>query len=474
MGTGKLKSREETYFTTVSGMCRHCRKIVPARITFEDNHVYQQSICADCGMGKRTLIAFDKEGYLDSMRQMCEDEAPLKHASPQKRGCPHDCGPCAGHGSKCRLPVFSITNSCNMKCNHCFTYNRADKRYDMSLEEMAQTLETMLKHAGGRVDLVNITGGEPTLHPQLFEMIELCQRPEIGRVTLNSNGIRMAEDFEFCKALAQRNIYIVLSLNEFDDEKLTFFHPKSGVGAMKRKALQNLIDAGVKLTLLNVLSRDVNLSFSGELIDLMLSHDVILNLNFQTLTYTGQGGGRLTECAQIPVDEAVEMIVSYSKNRLAKEDFTPRSHAHFLCYRVCYMLRYQEKLIPFKRFMTESELQQFTAEGYLLHAENAKNFFQDLIHRLYAENEDELCSIFRQLFQELFPNEFLSETERQRRAEKYIRAIHIHAHMDEDNLDLSRLCSCPDQVPTPDGKMISACAYNLFYRMKDENFYEHS
>jgi len=114
------------------------------------------------------------------------------------------------------------------------------------------------------------------------------------------------------------------------------------------------------------------------------------------------------------------------------------------------------------RFLTEKELEQFTADGYLLHGGNGKAFFQDLINRLYSEYADDLCKVFRTMLDELFPTGGLSEAERQKKAEKYIRAIHIHAHMDEDNLDLSRLCACPDQVPTPDGKMISACAYNLF------------
>ena len=109
MGSGKLKRRSETYFNTVPSMCRSCRNIVPARVFFEQEKVFQQSLCPNCSLGRKTLIATDKEAYLANYRRMTLDESPLPGAYPQKRGCPHDCGPCTAHASRCRLPVFSIT-----------------------------------------------------------------------------------------------------------------------------------------------------------------------------------------------------------------------------------------------------------------------------------------------------------------------------------------------------------------------------
>ncbi len=43
--------------------------------------------------------------------------------------------------------------------------------------------------------------------------------------------------------------------------------------------------------------------------------------------------------------------------------------------------------------------------------------------------------------------------------------------MDEDTFDCSRAMMCPDLVPAEPGRLIPACTYNLFYRMKDERFY---
>jgi len=138
---------------------------------------------------------------------------------------------------------------------------------------MASTLENMLSFSGSRVDLVNITGGEPTLHPNLFKLLDLCKRPEIGRITLNSNGVKLANDLKFCRELAARDVYVVLSLNELDERKMRFFHPEQVVAEIKMQALANLKSAGVKVTLLNVLARNVNEEFSGKLLTLMLEND---------------------------------------------------------------------------------------------------------------------------------------------------------------------------------------------------------
>ena len=52
-----------------------------------------------------------------------------------------------------------------------------------------------------------------------------------------------------------------------------------------------------------------------------------------------------------------------------------------------------------------------------------------------------------------------------------MRTVYLHAHMDEDTFDCSRAMLCPDLVPAEPGRLIPACTYNLFYRMKDERFY---
>ena len=71
------------------------------------------------------------------------------------------------------------------------------------LKQAFMVADDMLRQGiQGITDLINITGGEPTLHPELMAVLAECRRPEIGRITMNSNGIRFAEDASLCRRLA--------------------------------------------------------------------------------------------------------------------------------------------------------------------------------------------------------------------------------------------------------------------------------
>lgn len=466
----RLDARKYTYFKTVRGMCRTCREIRPARIYFQDGAVWQETLCPDCTTAP-AKIAADAAWYMKHILQPLPDHAPLPHAQPSGRGCPHDCGPCHWHASPCQLPVFSITNACNLRCPICFTHNRNDRIYHMSQEEMEARLDWIVA-ATGQVDLVNITGGEPTLHPQLTDLLRCCQRPEIGRITMNSNGIRLAQDKALCKELADMNVYVILSFNTFDPEISHALHGEDLI-ATKMKAIENLTSEGVKITLLNVMVRDTNEESIGGIFELMRTHDNILSLTVQTMTYTGQGGGAFSKHEHMPVDEAARMVCAHSDGDLVFDDFLTRPSAHPLCYLTSYMLKTGDRFLPLTRLAPTEQIQDLMRDGYLIRLEREPDFFREAIDRLYANGDTTTLRKVRKTVEAMFPTgKSLTAFERQHLAESAIRTVYIHAHMDEDTFDCSRAAMCPDLVPSEPGKMIPACTYNLFYRQQDARFYE--
>lgn len=465
----RLTERNETYFTTVRGMCRACRNVGPARVFFRDGQVWQQSLCPDCE-SRPALIAGDKDWYLENVLQSHPDCSPLKGAHPPRRGCPHDCGPCTWHASPCQLPVISVTNVCDLGCPICFTYNRPDREYFMPVEEMRRTVDWIIE-SSGPVDLINITGGEPTLHPQILEILRCGQRPEIGRITMNSNGLRLADDYELCERLAELGVYVILSFNTFDPKVAAELHGQEVVD-VKLAALENLTRAGVKLTLLHVMVRDVNEDAIPGLFALMRSHDNILSLTVQTMTYTGQGGSRWPSRAHLPVDEAARSICRHSDGLLDLSDFLTRPSAHPLCYLVCYLVKSGEAFVPFTRFAEREKLRELMRGSYLMRTDDDGGLFREVINDLYARGQRQQLGVFRALIEQLYPSDRrLDAFARQRLAESAVRTVYIHAHMDEDTFDCSRAMLCPDLVPAEPGRLIPACTYNLFYRMQDERFY---
>jgi uncharacterized radical SAM superfamily Fe-S cluster-containing enzyme len=450
-------------------MCRRCRAVGPARVFFRDGQVWQQSLCT-CGPQEPAMVASDQEWYLREVVRPMPDHSPLAGSHPPRLGCPHDCGPCTWHASACQLPVLSITNACNLRCPICFTYNRDDRIYHMSVDEMQQTVEWIIA-SSGHVDLINLTGGEPTLHPQLIDILTACRCPEIGRITMNSNGIRLAEDPDLCRRLAELGVYVILSLNTFDPETSRRLHDRD-LTAVKQQAIENLSRAGARMTLLCVLVRDVNENALSGILDLMRANDHILSLTVQTMTYTGQGGGRFPQSRHIPVDEAARIVSRESKGMLQPADFLSRPSAHPLCYLVSYLLKSGDRLLPFARFAPREEVGRLLENSYLLRPGPAEDFFSEAINQLYAAGETEHLASLRRLVERLYPSGGpIDDFVRQRLAEESVRTVYLHAHMDEDTFDCSRAMLCPDLVPAEPGRLIPACTYNLFYRMQDERFY---
>ena len=464
-------TRSYTYLGTVQGMCRECRSLVPCRIVAQDGVVYQERLCPTCPPA-RCRIADDVDWYLRMQRTTVSCKAPRVPGTPPRRGCPWDCGLCRFHAGACHLPVFSVTNQCNMRCPICFTYNCENREYFMTRDELSRLIDQVVAQAGP-VDLVNVTGGEPTLHPDIVSLLSACRRPEIGRVTMNSNGLRLATDEALCRELARLGVYVILSWHTLRPETSVRIHGRDVV-AMKRKALENLQSLGIGTTLLNVMIRGVNDDEIGDFIALAMDYPVVRSVTVQTMTYTGQGGRDFAPREHMTLDGAAHAIEIATAGEMRREHFFPHPGAHPLCYSVAYYLKGGRPCRSFTDVFGVDELRRMLTGGYLLQpGDDAAGDFRAALDRLWAEgNNDDLLQRLKRILSKLYPpGEAIGRFERQRLVEQDVLTVYLHAHMDEDNLDLARLVACPDQVPDADGRMIPACAYNIFYRMQDERFY---
>jgi uncharacterized radical SAM superfamily Fe-S cluster-containing enzyme len=370
--------------------------------------------------------------------------------------------------------VFSITNACDLRCPICFTYNRSDARYFMSEAEFVRQIDFVVQSTGS-VDLINITGGEPTSHPNLCELLRHAKRPEIGRITVNSNGRRLGRDPELAKRLADLGVYVILSLDTLDAERSKTIHG-ADITADKERALEQLERHGIPTTLLMVLIGGVNEDELPKLLDLTLTRDHVRSLTIQTMTYTGQGGRAFLPRRHIPVDGVVRRLSQVKRFGLVPRDFVSLPSAHPLCYQVSYLLRGAgDDWLPFARILGPDTMREHFKGGYLIRpGAELEVALKDAVLRLHGEGaEPRLLAGIRAMLQRLYPTaESLSVHERQRRAEDMVKTIYAHAHMDEDTFEIGRAMRCPDQVPVDASRLIGACSYNLRYRKQDPRFWE--
>jgi hypothetical protein len=465
------ENSDETYLAQSRGMCRVCRQIVPARYKARGGRVYLERRCPEHGNAE-ALVAGDLGWYLSAMQSDVASRPPPKVIGKRHAGCPHACGPCLFHGQRCQLPVIPITNACNLRCPICFGYNRADKPYFMPAQEFARQIDFLLEATSG-VDLINITGGEPTLHPDLLSILEIAKRPGIGRVTLNSNGLLIGRRPELAKALADMGIYVVLSLDTLQSERSVRIHGVDLV-ADKLRALEALETNHVQTTLLPVLIPGLNDDEMGTWLDWLCNRPFVRSLTIQTMTYTGQGGADFLPRELLPVDLVERLIEKASGGHIAVPDFMPLPTAHPLCYGVAYLVTDEKTGVhPLARLLDRRTLAAMAQDGYLLHpSDDTEADLKLAVDRLWSEGrEPGLLQALRFMLRSVYPpGQALPMHERQRQAEQHVKTIYVHAHMDEDNYEVGRAMRCPDQVVVDGSRLIGACNFNLMYRMPDSRF----
>lgn len=92
--------------------------------------------------------------------------------------------------------VVWLGQTCNLKCYFCYFREKIDNKshpeHDfMSLEKAKKIMHTLRNIYGNRY--VDIQGGEPTIYPHIYELIEYCNQIGI-KPTLITNGIVLADE----------------------------------------------------------------------------------------------------------------------------------------------------------------------------------------------------------------------------------------------------------------------------------------
>jgi uncharacterized radical SAM superfamily Fe-S cluster-containing enzyme len=463
-----LDNNTEIYLNSNIAWCSECQKTELARIVARDSGVFMERVCPANG-SKSIKIVNDYTWYLERMGQPQTISTPASVKKIEK-GCPHDCGLCEFHTSGIYLPVFSITNDCNLNCPICFTYNRPDQKYYKPIADMQKIVEHILKQAGS-VELMNITGGEPTLHPALFDLIETCRHENIGRITMNTNGIRIADDPGFAEKIKASGIQLVFSLDTLDPVKSKLIHGKD-ITDKKQKALRIIEELNIPTTILPVCIKHVNEDDVAEIVNTYIKKEFVHSITIQNMTFTGRNGSRFQPRDHMTIDEVEQLLVM--RGNISQGDFFLLGSYHPLCYSVAYYIIHGEKMISLSRLIDKKVLTQFSQDSYLLNAnKDFSIYFREGINRLWAEGEDEsFIKVLRNFITELYPpDRAITAQERREIAERMVKMIYIHPHMDEDNFDIDRVSRCGDIVPDESGRMIPACSYNLLHRKHDPRFW---
>jgi 7,8-dihydro-6-hydroxymethylpterin dimethyltransferase len=284
-------TRPYLFYDTAVSLCDTCFRRVDAKIVFENDCVYMLKRCPQHGF-QRVLMADDVDYYRRCREVFIKPpEMPQHFNTPVKFGCPYDCGLCPDHEQHSCLSLLEITDVCNLDCPICYAGSGTHRTSHRPLEQVERMLDMIVRNEL-QPDIVQISGGEPTIHPQFFEILDAAKRRPIKHLMVNTNGLRIATDEAFANRLASYMPAFEVYL-QFDSLARDPLMQLRGADLrnIRQRALARLNALGISTTLVVTVERGVNDAELGAIIDFALQQPCIRGVTFQPVQQAGRLAG---------------------------------------------------------------------------------------------------------------------------------------------------------------------------------------
>lgn len=281
------QERSYIYYDHTISLCNECHKRISAKIIFEDQKVFMTKKCSDHGFQK-VLIADDIEFYKNIRNYNKASEYPKLPHTHTDYGCPMDCGICADHEQHSCLTLIEVTDRCNLTCPTCYASSSPTHGKHRTFDEIKRMIDVIVK-SEGEPDVVQLSGGEPTIHPDFFEILDYCKTQPIKHLMVNTNGIRIANDPGFAEKLAtyMPDFEIYLQFDSFRKEVLESMRGKD-LRDVRMNAIQKLNELNLSTTLVVTLQKGLNDDEIGEVISYALKQKCVRGVTFQPTSSSGR------------------------------------------------------------------------------------------------------------------------------------------------------------------------------------------
>ena len=282
-----MPERPYTYYDFTQSLCPECLRRIDAKIVFEYGKVYMLKRCPQHGHSK-VVIATDIPYYKEIRNYNKPSEMPLRFNTKTHFGCPYDCGLCPDHEQHGCLTIVEITDRCNLSCPTCYAMSSPHYGRHRSLEEVEKMLDIIVANERSP-DVVQISGGEPTIHPDFFAILDIAKQKPIRHLMVNSNGIRIAQDPGFAERLAgyAPDFEIYLQFDSFKPEALMQLRGRD-LSDIRMKALEQLNRVNLSTTLVVTLQQGVNDDEIGRIIEFALKQRCVRGVTFQPTQIAGR------------------------------------------------------------------------------------------------------------------------------------------------------------------------------------------
>ena len=442
------------FYELTRSICPECRRVIDGHVLIRDNKVYLRKRCPDHG-NFEGLIYGDAEQYTSSSKFNKPGTIPLAFASQIKEGCPHDCGLCPDHQQHACLGIIEVNSACDMACPLCFA--EAAPGFNLTLEEVEDILDRFVA-TEGNPQVLQFSGGEPSIHPEIIPMMRAAQARGIPNVMLNTNGKRIATDDRFLAELAEVRPNIYFQFDGFESETFRIIRGEPDLLATKMRALDRLAEIGCTVILVPAIERGVNEREVGRIVRFGLDHPAVKGINFQPAFHAGRHA-RHDPMERMTNPDIIRLIADQTEGLFRKTDFVPVPCCFPTCNSVTYAYIDEERNVtPLPRLLK--------VDDYLDYISN--RVMPDLGAEIRRALEG-LWSSSAVLGSEKVAREFAFSCSAcglpdggldVNRVSDFIFMIMLQDFMDPWTFSQKNLMKCCKEFLLPGGKQIPFCAYN--------------
>jgi uncharacterized radical SAM superfamily Fe-S cluster-containing enzyme len=342
----------------------------------------------------------------------------------------------------------------------------------LSVEQCQAAIDRLVA-VEGRPEVLQLSGGEPTIHPQLLEIVDYAYRQPIDYITINTNGIRFAHDPSFVKKLShyRDRLELYFQLDGLSDDVSQTLRGES-LTNVKLAALERVAEHDLHVTLAVTLHGGVNHNQIGPLVTFALGRPHITGINFQPATYCGRHILPETLEQRITFPDVIDAICEQTSGLFSRDDFMPLPCAHPNCHSLSYAYRSSSGPVPLMRIIDARRNPEILANGVTLTRAKTQAIIEQYLGRLACCGGNCNADMAIEPLIEQPPitgektaaEEFLRRALSQELSAKDVFRITITSFLDAYNFDVRRLMKCCTHHILPSGHVIPFCAYNVLYR----------
>ena len=463
------RDRDEVFVEFTRSICPVCKVVIDAQVNIRGDKVYLRKRCREHGEFE-ALVYGDAQMYLDSARFNKPGTIPLTFQTEVRDGCPSDCGLCPEHKQHACLGIIEVNTNCNLDCPICFADSgHQPDGFAITLDQCARMLDVFVA-SEGEAEVVMFSGGEPTIHKQILEFIDLAQRRPIRAVNLNTNGIRLASDRRFVTELGQRNrpgraVNIYLQFDGLEERTHREIRGRD-LRELKQRALDNCAEAGLTVTLVAAIERGVNEHEIGPVIRHGLRHPAVRSIAFQPVTHSGRHTA-FDPMTRLTNSDVLHSIAEQLPEWFRTDDFFPVPCCFPTCRSITYLITDGVPddpdfgLVPIPRLLNVEDYLDYVSNRVL-----PDDGIREALEKLWSASafigtdtsDDRLRHVAEALDCADACGVNLPEAVKQITDKAFM--IVVQDFQDPYTLNVRQLMKCCVEEITPDGRLIPFCAYN--------------